>query len=42
VWTYQGRAWMIMEMRKSIRKYGGDDGNGSIRRGMNQRVHLIT
>jgi hypothetical protein len=32
---------MIMEMRKRMRKYGGEDGKGSIRRGMNQRVHLM-
>jgi hypothetical protein len=31
---------MIIEMRKRMRKYGGADGRGSIKRGMNQRVHL--
>jgi hypothetical protein len=32
---------MIMEMRKRMRKYGGEDGKGRIRRGINQRVHLM-
>jgi hypothetical protein len=27
-------------MRKRMRKYGGEDGNGRIRSGINQRVHL--
>jgi hypothetical protein len=29
-------------MRKRMRKNGGADGRGSIKRGMNQRVHLKT
>jgi hypothetical protein len=39
--TNQGRAWMIMDMRNRMRKYGGEDGKGRIKRGINQRVHLM-
>jgi len=31
---------MIIEMRNRMRKYGGEDGKGRMRRGINQRVHL--
>jgi len=33
---------MIIEMRNRMRKYGGEDGKGRMRRGINQRVHLKT
>lgn len=38
--AYQGRACSVSETKNKIRKYGVAVGNGSSKRGRNQRVHL--